>query len=448
LEELSREELIAVIKRQAEELERLHKLVEETLRKRHRQATPFSTGKRKASPERPGRKAGEGQFERRPAPPASITDRHVEVAMPAQCPSCGGVVDLERTEEATVVDAPRKPTPEVTRYRVPVCRCRKCGAKVRGKTGELAGDQTGATAHRLGPRIKALAHMLHYGLGVPVRKVPEILLEMTGIRVTASTLTQDALRQAAKGPIGEQYRTLREAMRHRAVVHTDDTGWRIGGVNAHLMGFDSPDLAVYQIRYQHRNEEVQEIIPRDFAGVLVTDRGKSYDAEAFLGMMQQKCLSHLLRNISETLERKAGPARRFGVQVQSTLRAAIELSRKEPTPSREQEVNRLDERLTWLLRNRILKDDDNQRLLNGIGTQMDRGRLLTFLRIPGVPATNNAAERILRPAVIARKVSQCSKNDAGAEATSAFLSVIQTLRKRATPGISVAALLMNGLSRS
>lgn len=446
---MSREELIAVIKSQAAELERLRKLVEETLRKRHRKAAPFSKGNHKASPRVPGRKRGEGRFERRNAPPESPSDRHMEVAMPKQCPSCGGAVDLERKEEATVVDAPRMPVPEVTRFRVPLCRCQKCGASVRGKDEELPEDQTGATAHRLGrPRIKALGHMLHYGLGVPVRKLPEILWEMTGIRVTASALTQDAPRQAAKGgPIGEQYQTLREAMRQRAVVHTDDTGWRIGRVNAHLMGFDSPDLAVYQIRHQHRNEEVREIVPCDFTGVLVTDRGKSYDAEAFLGMKQQKCLSHLLWNISEILEWKTGPSRRFGVQLRRVFRAAIELSRMEATPDREQKVKRIEDQLTWLLRNRILKDDDNQRLLNGIGTQMNRGRLLTFLKIPGVPATNNAAERILRPAVIARKVSQCSKNEAGAEATSAFLSVIQTLRKCAAPGMSITALLMGILSQ-
>ena len=43
--------------------------------------------------------------------------------------------------------------------------------------------------------------------------------------------------------------------------------------------------------------------------------------------------------------------------------------------------------------------------------------------------TNNAAKRALRPAVIARKVSHCSKNAQGAEAFSAFKSVIQTIKK-------------------
>jgi hypothetical protein len=46
-------------------------------------------------------------------------------------------------------------------------------------------------------------------------------------------------------------------------------------------------------------------------------------------------------------------------------------------------------------------------------------------------------ERALRPAVIARKVSQCSKNEAGAYAFSAFKSVVQTLAKRGAGSIRV-----------
>ncbi len=96
----------------------------------------------------------------------------------------------------------------------------------------------------------------------------------------------------------------------------------------------------------------------------------------------------------------------------------------------------LDEKLTYHLRNRILRDDDNQRLLNGIGTQHDRGRLLRFLKTEGVEPTNNRAERILRPAVIARKVSHCSKNQRGADAFAAFISVAQTARKTIQQSLS------------
>ncbi len=57
-------------------------------------------------------------------------------------------------------------------------------------------------------------------------------------------------------------------------------------------------------------------------------------------------------------------------------------------------------------------------------------RLLNFLYHPEVEPTNNRAERALRPAVIARKVSHCSKNKRGAEAFAAFTSVARTAVKK------------------
>jgi len=54
----------------------------------------------------------------------------------------------------------------------------------------------------------ASAHVLHYGLGVPLRKVPAVLRELTGVQVTQSALTQDARRRAA-GSVGAVYEQLR-----------------------------------------------------------------------------------------------------------------------------------------------------------------------------------------------------------------------------------------------
>jgi hypothetical protein len=428
LAELTREELIAIIIQQGQLIAELQKRIEELLRKDRRQANPFSRNKPKADPKPPGRRTGEGNFTRRPSPPEQPTDRKIQATTPRQCPQCGGALDLERVDEATTVDIPSHVKPVISRYWVPVCRCQKCGSAVRGKAPGLAPDQSGATAHRLGPKVMEAAHELHYGMGIPVRKVPRVLMALTGVKVTASAITQNAMKQS-EGAVGAAYEALRRQIRECAAVHTDDTGWRIGGRNAYLMGFDSDQAAVYQIRTQHRNEEVQEIIPADFGGVLITDRGVSYDAKVFDGIRQQKCLAHLLKNISMVLGTKAGSGRRFGIQLRALLREAIALSKAPPGQRWSEQVEDLDIRLTWHLRGRVLKDKDNQRLLNGIGEQMDRDRILTFLRVPGVEPTNNRAERMLRPAVIARKVSHCSKNARGAYATAAFLSVIQTARK-------------------
>ncbi len=81
------------------------------------------------------------------------------------------------------------------------------------------------------------------------------------------------------------------------------------------------------------------------------------------------------------------------------------------------------------LRRRILRDGDNQKLLDGIGLQHVRGRLIEFLRDPQVEATNNRAERALRPAVIAQG-SHCSRDQRGAEPFAAFTGTIRTIRKK------------------
>lgn len=394
----------------------------------------------KADPKRPGRKAGEGRFTNRQAPANSGARSEPPIEVPvteSQCACCGGQLRYERTDKATVTDMPQAAQPEVKSYAIEVRRCERCGQRVRGQHPDVAPDQHGATAHRVGPRVKAAAHTVHYGMGVPVRKLPALLREFTGIHLTQSALTQDALKKS-EGVIGNAYRELRAGVAAAAVVYTDDTGWRIHGQTAHLMTFDTGQATVFQIRRRHRNQEVRELIPADFAGVMVTDRGKSYDAEPLLGVKQQKCLDHLKENSNEVLEHKTGRARRFGLKLKSLLREARQLWRDQRAGKAgkfEAEAERIEEELTLHLRPRTLKDKDNQRLLDGIGWQHDRGRVLLFLLDPAVEPTNNRAERSLRPAVIARKLSHGSKNERGAEAFAGFASVIQTAAK--TPDRSI-----------
>jgi transposase len=406
-------------------------------------------GKRKKRRKRPGRRAGQGQFTFRKSPAGATTNAPpVEVPVTVtQCPCCGGELRWERTDPVTVTDMPERPQPEVKSYAVEVRRCERCGQRVRGQHPDVAADQYGATAHRVGPRVKAAAHVVHYGMGVPVRKVPAILWEFTGVEITQSALTQDALKKA-EGVIGNAYQELRAEVATAPVVYTDDTGWPIHGEGSYLMAFDTDQATVFQIRPQHRNEEVRELIPASYAGVMVTDRGPSYEAEELLGVKQQKCLDHLNRNINEVLEIKSGRARGFGLKLKGLLKQARQLWRDQRAgKARNFQVRaeRIEEKIAGHLRPRRLQDADNQRLLNGIGLQHDRGNLLRFLHEPDVEPTNNRGERTLRPPVIVRGLSHGSKNDRGAEAFVAFSSVVQTAVKR---GVSSTIDTLHTLFRS
>jgi len=439
LDSLSPDELIQIILDQQRLIEQLRAEIEQL--KRRGSAAPFSKGTHKPNPKRAGRKPGQGSFRRRTEPQSAAEQRPVEVPVDVDCcPECGGPLGECWEEIVSTTDMPPQPQPEVRKYAIQVRTCQRCGKSVRGQHPDVAEGQQGATAHRLGPRVKAIAHLLHYGHGVPVRKVPAIIGELTGVQLTQGAITQDAMKQSGQS-VGAHYEQLRGSVREQPTVHTDDTGWRVGGDTAFLMAFVNPRLSVYQIRRQHRNEEVRELIPANFAGIMICDRGKSYDAEELNAIAQQKCLAHLIRNAVEVAEAKTGRARQFSQKLKELLKQALTLPEKRTGLELElyqQQVTELDQKITHHLRNRILRDDDNQRLLNGVGTQHDRGHILRFLYQSGIEPTNNRAERDLRPAVISRKVSQCSKNRRGAHAFEAFTSVLETIRKTSPSEIARA----------
>jgi transposase len=443
---LSREDLLALVaalQRQLATLtatnEALRAEIDQLKRGGKRQAAPFSKGIRVTEPKPPGRKPGSGTFCSREAPaPEAITEPLVDVPVALDaCPTCGGPLEETHVDLASTTELPERPRPKVTQYRVQVCRCTVCGQQVRGPHPDVAPGQYGATAHRLGARVMAAAHALHDGLGLPVRQVPAVLAVLTGVRLTQGALTQDALPRAA-GTVGIAYAQLRAMVPETPVGHTDDTGWRVGGEPAHLMAFETEAATVSQIRPRHRHEAVPEVIPADYAGVMVTDRGRSDDAQAFDRVDQQKCLAPRLRSISDVVEQKTGRARDFGVERKARLQEALALwhrHRDTPVADFKVEAEGLQAELTYQLRDRRLKDRDNQRRLHELGWHHDRGHGLRFLTDPRIEPTKNRAERALRPAVIARKVSHGSKNSAGAHALAAFTRVVRTLAKQSVDSL-------------
>ena len=431
--EFTKAELLKLVLELKAENERLRAELEILKRKQVRSTAPFSRNTPKKNPSPPGRKPGVGQFTFRTSPERSSITNTVDVPAPESCPKCAGPLSPFKTEFAFITDLPEI-KPSITEYRVRVNRCPTCKQDFRGVHPSVASNQRGATADRLGPRALAAGHALQYDFGITARKVPGVLKMLTQLEVTQSALTQQALKHGANpaGVIHKKYETLRASVRAANMVNTDDTGWRINGANAFLMAFKTNSSVVYQIRAQHRSVDVLEVIPADFAGVLVTDRFVTYDAKVFQAVKQHKCVSHILKNLRDLLEKpQRGRSHEFLRKLRAVFKKALRLHQRFDLGLLEKAVferegRAVKRRLDRLLAPRLLSNKNNARMLRELAWHHARGSLLRFLDDPNVSPTNNAAERALRPAVIARKLSAGSKSERGALAFSSFKSVIET----------------------
>ena len=143
-----------------------HRMIEELRAeieqlKRRGGAAPFSKGTHKPDPKPPGRKPGQGYFSFRIEPEGVGATEATRVVVAGCCPDCGGALGEAVEEFVSTTDVPVERRIEVRRYVVETRQCGQCGKSVRGQHPDITEGQRGATAHRVGPRIKALAHVLH-----------------------------------------------------------------------------------------------------------------------------------------------------------------------------------------------------------------------------------------------------------------------------------------------
>jgi transposase len=394
-----------------------------------RQATPFARRERKADPQKPGRKPGQGRFAYRAKPaPAPVTE--TKTALLDGGPTCGGPVQDRAPQEQFQIEIPPVP-PTVTRFVTERGYCPACAAAVQSVHPEQISTATGAAGVVLGPRLKAFAADLHHRLGVSYGKMARLGRDRFGLPSTRGGLAPaDARLARTARPIYEQLVAL---LRQSAVGHGDETGWRIGRLAAWLGVFANSEITVYEIARRRGHEVVLKILGREFRGFLVADSFRAYDAAALADWLQQKCVAHLLRNLAELLERKQGRARQFAQDVTALLREALALKAGAAdlrAPEYEAAAGALEERLDRLLDpKRRFSAADNAHLAERL--RAHREDRLRFLYWAELDATNNLAERELRPAVVTRKMGGGNRTAAGAQTQAILASVLATCHRQA-----------------
>lgn len=399
----------------------LEQRVEQLQKEAHRQAAPFRRPDKERNP-RPGRPGRKGGHPGRCRPKPDHIDEQIHVPLDC-CPCCGGAVCDKQPLTQYIEEIPEV-RPRVTQLTTEGAWCAHCQQEVYSTHPLQTGRAGGAAAAQLGPRALALACDLNKAKGLSMRQTVAILDQHFGLKLTPGGLAQLVQRVGRK--LQPEYEQMAVELKQSPVVHADETSWWVGGPGWWLWVFATPKMTFYVVIQSRAAAVALGVLGQDFAGVLVSDCLSIYDD---LNPRQQKCYSHHLKALSEALETLGASGSDYLLQVQALLRTAILLKAlQQPAPEERWAgcVKRLQVRAHALLdppRASVIEEKVRMRFWK------QRDHLFTFLENPDVPATNNLAERQLRPAVIARKISCGNKTVKGAAAWAVLASLAATCRQ-------------------
>lgn len=433
-----REAVVALIAAQAARIDelvaqngalgaRVDELERQAGRNSRNSSLPPSRDSPDARKQRPAKKSGRRQGGQpghpgKHRPMVADPDRTIE-HWPAACGDCGEPIGADGRVQAgepvchqvseIVV---RTEVTEHRRMRVR-CRCGRC---------TLAELPAGVPAGAFGPQVAAAAATLT-AARVSRRETARLLTDLCGLKISAASV--EALLKQASDTLEDPYIEVLSAADSSAVRGADETSWQRAGKTRWLSVATTERAALFQIAERRDRDSAKALLGEQPQGVIVSDR---YAVYLFIDDSQrQYCLAHLLRDFSALGERTGAPGRlgrKLGCEL-STVFATLNAPGRDLTdltalaadltPQRD----RVHDLLTTGSRSR---DPKTRRFCAGLLEH--EAALWTFARVPGVPATNNTAERALRHAVIWRKSSYGTQTDHGDRLVERLLTLRETCR--------------------
>jgi transposase len=424
------------------ENERLRRQLDEATRAGKRQAAPFAKGQPKLHPRKPGRKAGKDygtKAHRQPPSPEQIDEIH-EAQLPERCPDCGGLLDETHVAQQFQVEIPRKPIHR--QFKIHVGQCRQCQRRVQGRHPLQTSDALGAAAAQLGPDAQAAVVELNKQGGMSHGKVTRCLESLFGIRLSRGGSVHTVLRAADRcEPV---YESIRQTVGQSDWVVPDETGWRVGGHSAWLHTLVSPQATAYVIDPTRSGAVAEDILGLDYDGTMIHDGWSPYDQ--FKDALHQQCLNHLLRRADNMAATATRGAVCFPRRVAELLRTGLDLRDRLAageigTHGLAVARSRLENQLSNLIFPPKI-NAANETLAQHLWNHRDE--LFTFLRQPGLDATNWRAELAIRFGVILRKVWGGSRTWVGARAQSVLMSVWRTCWQQGRSALEFLSQLLRG----
>jgi transposase len=372
---------------------------------------------------RPGRKAGHPAA-LRPMPDHVDVDQQVPLPKDPDgresCPCCNACL-LELEDHQRVVEDIIPAKVVVKRYHTRSGWCPCCRKRVESRAIEQP-PAANIPHGQLGLNALATAMVLRIAHRLPFRQVTAVFAHLPELSVSPGAITRQVQRVAEW--FDQDYEKLMLQLRCAPIVHADETGWRVAGKNVQLWTVTNPSHTLYHVDKSRGGKVIQSLLGKAFGGTLVSDFHSAYSK---MDCKKQKCLGHLLRELKVSAEKSEAFAKgSFLADCKRLLQSMLRLKQRwEKLEDKEYDrrVRRLEAKLGQLASARH-EEPNAKRLAKRL--RKYQSELTAFLWTRDLDATNNAAERALRPAVVARKISGGSRSKNGANAWATLASLIRT----------------------
>jgi transposase len=357
---------------------------------------------------------------------------------PSRCSHCQKALvatGSSRLEQIQVFDLPLMRL-EVKEYQAEVKTCPNCQHETRAALP----DGIAPLSVQYGPNVKALAVYLSCIQFLPLARTCQLLSDLLGTTFSQAAVLAACQKSAqAVQPVGEQ---IQVALQHSRVLHSDETGFRVGGKRWWLHVACTAWFTYYLAHPKRGNEatEAMDILPH-YHGINVHDSLSMYRRYPCLHAL---CVAHYLRELTYIHEQYQQDwayqmtllLRSIYLQVQQAKQEALCLIPE----ADQQDYRRRYQHLVQLgllanppptertrQRGAIKKSEPLTLLLR---LQEHHDLILRFMTNFEVPFTNNQAETDLRMMKLRQKISGCFRTVAGSATFCTLRSYLATMKKQ------------------
>jgi transposase len=285
-----------------------------------------------------------------------------------------------------------------------------------------------------GPQLAALAVYLLVYQHVPVERAAELIADVTGAEPSTGWIASQLVKTA--GLVDAPNKLIMALLILAAVLHADETATNVAGNKAWLHVACTDKLALFTLAPRSKAGAAAGGVLPNAVGTMVHDALWLY--RGFPDAAHQLCCAHVIRELTAADERYPGqiwaPQLRWALaeMIKEADRARTKGLDHVPPVRLRRWLVYYDSALQVGLEHHPvdpLTDKQSKETNLLLRLRDDRDDYLRFTQDLAVPATNNRAERDLRPIKTQLKISGCHASTAGAENWLAVRSYLVTAIK-------------------